>query len=96
MGCTLNTTYRNETLTTTVRQNRQKNHRRTLIEIEKVCNFNIITAEELLISKYMKAITDKKLRGKLMKETIGIEKKTIEQTNKTPEKRTRKKQFRKH
>ena len=44
----------------------------------------------------MKAITDKKLRGKLMKETIGIEKKTIEQTNKTPEKRTRKKQFRKH
>ena len=42
---------------------------RRLIEIEKECNFNTISAEELLISKYMTAITDKKLRDKIMKET---------------------------
>ena len=41
---------------------------RRLIEIEKECNFENITAEELLISKYLTAITDKKLRDKLMKE----------------------------
>ena len=41
---------------------------RRLIEIEKECNFESITAEELLISKFMTAITDKKLRDKLMKE----------------------------
>ena len=35
---------------------------RRLIEIEKECNFGSISAEELLISKYMTAITDKKLR----------------------------------
>ena len=40
---------------------------RRLIEIEKECNFESITAEELLISKFMTAITDKKLRDKLMK-----------------------------
>ena len=40
--------------------------------------FNTITAEELLISKYMTAITDKKLRDKLMKEkNTGIEKKRL-------------------
>ena len=38
-----------------------------LIEIEKECNFESITVEELLISKFMTAITDKKLRDKLMK-----------------------------
>ena len=32
----------------------------------KECNFNTITAEEVLISKYMTAITDKKLRDKLI------------------------------
>ena len=32
---------------------------RRLIEIEKECNFNTISAEELLISKYLTAITDK-------------------------------------
>ena len=32
---------------------------RRLIEIEKECNFNTISAEELLISKYMTAITEK-------------------------------------
>ena len=33
---------------------------RRLVEIEKESNFNTISAEELLISKYMTAITDKK------------------------------------
>ena len=47
---------------------------RRLIEIEKECNFNTTSAEELLISKYMTAITDKKLRDKIMKE------KTLEMT----------------
>ena len=42
---------------------------RRIIEIEKECNFNTISAKEILISKYMMAITDKKLRDKLMKET---------------------------
>ena len=51
---------------------------RRLIEIEKVCNFGSISAEELLISKYMTAITDKKLRDKLTKEKTLKMKKTIE------------------
>ena len=50
---------------------------RRLIEIEKECNFENITAEELLISKFMTAITDKKLRDKLMKEKKLKVKKTI-------------------
>ena len=41
---------------------------RQLIEIEKECNFNTISAEELLVSKYVTAIIDKKLRDKVMKE----------------------------
>ena len=41
---------------------------RRLFEIEEECNFGTISAEELLISKYMTAITDKKVRGKLMEE----------------------------
>ena len=60
---------------------------RRLIEIEKECNFNTISAEELLISKYMTAITDKKLRDKIMKE------KTLEM--KKYEKKTKRIQFRK-
>ena len=51
---------------------------RRLIEIEKECNFNNISAEELLISKYMTAITDKKLRDKIMKEKTLELKKIIE------------------
>ena len=51
---------------------------RRLIEIKKECNFESITAEELLISKFMTAITDKKLRDKLMKEKKPEMKKTIE------------------
>ena len=48
---------------------------RRLIEIEKECNFNTISAEELLISKYMTAITDKKIRDKVKKEkTLEMEK----------------------
>ena len=48
---------------------------RRLIEIEKECNFGTISAEELLISKFMTAITDKKLQDKKMKKTTGIEEK---------------------
>ena len=51
---------------------------RRLIEIEKECNFESITAEELLVSKFMTAITDKKLRDKLMKEKNSEMKKTTE------------------
>ena len=51
---------------------------RRLIEIEKECNFNTISAEELLISKYMTAITDKKLRDKIKKEKTLELKKIIE------------------
>ena len=40
---------------------------RRLIETEKECTFEGITAEDLLISKHMTAITDTKLRDKLMK-----------------------------
>ena len=50
---------------------------RRLNEIEKECNFNTISAEELLISKYMTAITDEKLRDKMMKEKTLEMKKTI-------------------
>ena len=41
---------------------------RRLMEIEKECNFNAISAEGMLISKYMTAITDKNLRDKILKE----------------------------
>ena len=51
---------------------------RRFIEIEKECNSGSISAEELLISKYMTAITDKKLRDKLMKEKTLEMKKTIQ------------------
>ena len=51
---------------------------RQLIEIEKECNFNTISAEELLIWKYMTAITDKNLQYKIMKEKFLQMKKTIE------------------
>ena len=51
---------------------------RRLIEIENECNFNTISAEELLISKYMTAITDKKLRDTMMKEKTLEMKKTME------------------
>ena len=47
---------------------------RRLMKIEKECNFESITAEELLISKFMIAITDKKLRDKLMKEKHEMKK----------------------
>ena len=49
-----------------------------LIEIEKECNFSAITADELLISKFMTAITDKRRRDKLTKENTLELKKTIE------------------
>ena len=64
---------------------------RRLIEIEKECNFNTISTEELLISKNMTAITDKKLRDRMMKEKTLELKKTIELIKQnTNEKKTRK------
>ena len=51
---------------------------RRLVEIEKECNFGSISAEELLISKYMTAITGKKLRDKIMKKKTLELKKVIE------------------
>ena len=51
---------------------------RRLIEIEKECAFEGITAEDLLISKFMTAIMDTKLRDKLMKEKKRELKKAIE------------------
>ena len=46
---------------------------RRLIEIEKECSFSTISAEELLISKYMTAITNENLRDKMMKKNTRIE-----------------------
>ena len=64
---------------------------RRLIEIEKECNFNTISAEELLISKYMTAITNKKLWNKIMKEKTLKLKKIIELIkHKTYEKKIKK------
>ena len=51
---------------------------RRVIEIEKERAFEGITAEDLLISKFITAITDTKLRDKLMKEKKFEMKKTIE------------------
>ena len=50
---------------------------RRLIEIEKESNFNTISAQELLFSKNMTAITDRKLRDKIMKEKTLERKKII-------------------
>ena len=47
------------------------------MDIEKECNFSTISAEELLISKNTAAITDKKLRDKMVKKTLEL-KKTID------------------
>ena len=64
---------------------------RRLIEIKKECPFERITAEDLLISKFMTAITDTKLRVKLMKEKKLELKKTIEMINQnTYERKNRK------
>ena len=67
---------------------------RRLIEIEKECNFENITAEEFLISKFMTAITDKKLRDKLMKEKTRDEKSN--RNDQTEHIRSNKTQYRKH
>ena len=50
---------------------------RRIIEIRKEGNINTISAEELLISKYMTAITDKKRRDKIMEEKTMELKKTV-------------------
>ena len=68
---------------------------RRLIEFEKECNFNASSAEELLISKYMTAITDKKLRDKMMKGKTLEMKKTIEfiKQNTNEKKKTKRTQY---
>ena len=43
-------------------------HWKKLIQIEKDCEFNGIKPEELLISKFITSITDRKLREKLTRE----------------------------
>ena len=59
--------------------------------IEKECNFTTISPEELLISKYMTAITDKKLPDKIMKEKTLEMKKIIDLiTQNTYEKKNKK------
>ena len=70
---------------------------RRLIVIEKECNFNTISAEELQISKYMTAITDKKLRDKILKEKTPELKKIIEliKQNTYEKKRINRTQYRK-
>ena len=69
---------------------------RRLIEFEKECNFTTISAEELLISKYMTAITDKKLRDKIMKEKTLEMKKIIDLIKQnTYEKKIRRIQYQK-
>ena len=71
---------------------------RRLIEIEKECNFNTISAEELLIPKYKTAITDKKKYGTNdERKNTGTEKKTFElvkQNTTHTKRRTRKTQYR--
>ena len=64
---------------------------RRLVEIEKECNFGSISAEELLISKYMTAITDKKLRDKIMKKKTLELKKVIELIKQNPYEKKNKK-----
>ena len=63
-----------------VETDRIRNTRGFLAETDgdKECTFERITAEDLLISKFMTAITDTKLRDKLMKEKKLELKKTIE------------------
>ena len=69
-----------------------------MIDIEKECNLNTVSAEELLISKYMKAVTDKKPPGQDdEKNTLELKKKRSKYSNEKPTKRkTRKIQTRKH
>ena len=52
---------------------------RRLIEIEKECNFNTISDEELLIWKYMTAVADKTNRDKILKEKT-LELKTMNES----------------
>ena len=43
-------------------------HWRKLVSLEKNCEFKDIKQEDLLISKFITSITDKKLREKLIRE----------------------------
>ena len=55
-----------------------ENFWRRLIKIEEECNFESITADKLLISKFMIAITDKIFRDKLKNEKKHEMKQSIE------------------
>ena len=60
---------------------------RQLFGIEKECNFNKASVEELLISNYQTAITNKKLPDKIMKEKFLELKKPSKELNGTHRKR---------
>ena len=64
---------------------------RGLIEIERECALESLTAEDLLISNFMIAITDTKHRDKLMKEKKLELKKTIEMIKQNTYKRKNRK-----
>ena len=69
---------------------------RRLIEIEKECAFEGITSEDLLISKIMTVVTEKKLQDTLMEEKKLELKKTIEMIKaNTYERKIEKTQYRK-
>ena len=51
---------------------------RRLIAIEKEMNINTTSAEKTLISTIKTAITDKQLRDKVMKQTMELNKKTVD------------------
>ena len=53
-------------------------HWKKLITLEKTCDFKDIKQEDLLISKFITSITDKKLRKKLIREKTLNLKTTIE------------------
>ena len=53
-------------------------HYRKLITLEKNCDFKDVKQEDLLISKIITSITDKKLRVKLIREKILDMKTTVE------------------
>ena len=50
---------------------------RRIFDIEKECNFNTISPEELMISKYMTAITDEKIMGQIYEKKPSIRRKRL-------------------
>ena len=78
-------TYQKGTLTTAVENSYGRGR---LVEIEKKCSIEEITAAERLISQFITAITDEKLRDEWMRKKLG-RKRTIEMIKrKTTERKT--------